>query len=185
LRSDKVQDQEPVMRLFISAVLCVLWSAAAWSGTLKPQEAAKLRSDIVTMYKAFEKGNPEPLIANVHESIYTLVGGREAFGKISRDALQQLLKLNIKFLSSDVGMPTETYPAGDEEVCFVPRMSVLELQGKRAKTTTFMIAIRRVGTTTWKYLDGAGLRKNPELLPMLLPKLSKDAKLPPNTVEML
>lgn len=173
------------MRLFTSMVCCVLWSAAAWSGTLNPQEAAKLRSEVTAMYAAAEKGDAEPLIANAHESIYALMGGKEAFTKISREALQQLLKLDIKFLSSEVGTPTPTYPAGEEEVCFVPRVSVMELQGKRAKTTTFMIAIRRVGTSTWKYLDGAGLRKNPQFLPMLLPKLAKDVKLPPNTVETL
>jgi hypothetical protein len=174
------------MRLTIAIVCCVLFGAPAWSGTLNQQEVAKLKSDVTTMYQAFEKGDAGPLIDNAHESIFTVIGGnKEAFAKISRDALQQLLKLNIKFLSSEVGDPTQTYSAGDEEVCFVPRVSVMELQGKRAKTTTFMIAIRRVGTSTWKYLDGAGLRKSPQYLGMLLPKLTKDVKLPPNTVEML
>ena len=173
------------MRLSIGLLCCLLFSLPAWSGALSDQEAAQLKSDVVTMYQAFEKGDAGPLIDNIHESIFELVGGKETFAKISRDALQQLMQLNIKFLSSEVGTPTQTYPAGDEEVCFVPRVSVMELQGQRAKTTTFMIAIRRVGGATWKYLDGAGLRKNPELLPVLLPQLTKEVQLPPNTVEML
>jgi len=174
------------MRLSVAMLFSVLASAPAWSGTLKDQETAKLKSDIAAMYKAFENGDAGPLIDNAHESIFALVGGsKESFIKISRNALQQLLQSNIKFLSSEVGTPTQTYPAGDEEVCFVPRVSVIELQGKRARTTTFMIAIRRVGTSTWKYLDGTGLRKNPQFLPMLLPRLAKDVPLPPNTVEVL
>jgi hypothetical protein len=48
-----------------------------------------------------------------------------------------------------------------------------------------MIAIRPVGGSEWKYLDGAGLRKHPEMLYQLLPKLERDIALPPNTIEVL
>ena len=51
-----------------------------------------------------------------------------------------------------------TYPAGSEEVCFVPRVSVMEVQGKKVKSTTFMVAVRYPATRDWKYLDGANLR---------------------------
>jgi len=48
-----------------------------------------------------------------------------------------------------------------------------------------MIVIRRLGSKEWKYLDGAGLRKNPNYLSVLLPKLEQGIELPPNNVELL
>lgn len=91
----------------------------------------------------------------------------------------------VKLLSSNVGSPTHTYAAGEEEVCFVPKMTVMELQGKQVKTVSFMIAIRPARGGAWQYLDGTGVRKNPEMLYQLLPKLEQGITLPENTVELL
>ena len=76
------------------------------------------------------------------------------------------------------------YPAGEEEVCFVPRTSVVEIGGKRATSMTFMIAVRKPGGE-WKFLDGAGLRKHPDLLYRLLPDLERGIELPHNMIEAL
>jgi hypothetical protein len=172
------------MRIWIAVLCWALWSMPTLAGTLSEQEVAKLKSDIVAMYDAFEQGEPGLLIASTHESVYPLMGGKEGFEKQFREVLEQMVQLDVKFLSSEVGTPTQTYPAGDEEVCFVPRISVMEIQGKKAKDTGFMIAIRRAGSS-WKFLDGSALRKAPEVLELLLPKLTTDLKLPPNRIELL
>jgi hypothetical protein len=165
---------------------CMLCGVPALAGTLSEQDVAKVKADIDAMYQAIEKGDATLLLANTHESAYALAGGdRETFEKVSREAMQQLLQAGVKFLSAELGVPTSTYPAGEEEVCFIPRISVAELQGKKVKLTGFMIAIRPVGGTAWKYLDGSPLRKNPELLQLLLPELTTDVELPPNTAELM
>jgi hypothetical protein len=84
-----------------------------------------------------------------------------------------------------MGRPTELYPAGDEELCFVPRVSIIESRGQRIRSTTFMIAIRPVGGGEWRYLDGSGLRRSPELLYRFFPALQRDLRLPPNAIELL
>jgi hypothetical protein len=60
----------------------------------------------------------------------------------------------------------------------------MEVQGKMVQSATFMIAVRQLGKE-WKYLDGAGLRKHPDHLYRLLPKLERGIELPPNKVEVL
>jgi len=174
------------MKQFWLGVACsILLSTHAVAGVLNAQEVARVKSDIATMLEAFEKGDAAPLIARTHESIYGVMGGKEQFEKTSKKAVDQMMQSGIKFLDSEVGTPTKTYPAGEEEVCFVPRISVFEILGKKAKSTGFMIAIRRIGGDSWKYLDAAGLRKNPEYLKLLLPKLESGIELPPNKVEIL
>ncbi len=67
----------------------------------------------------------------------------------------------------------------------MPRTSIVQIEGKKAKSTTFMVAIRQKGGTEWKYLDGAGLIKNPDYLYRFLPDLERGIELPPNSVEPL
>ncbi|HKS57895.1 MAG TPA: hypothetical protein VJS12_21535 [Steroidobacteraceae bacterium] len=165
--------------------LCFSLTAAAFAGTLSAADAEKLRAEIAALTAALERGDPEPFITKTHPSLHALMGGKESFEQITRQAVTQLPQSGVKFLSSTVGTPTRTYPAGDEEVCFVPKSAVMEVQGKKAKSTNFMIAIRPVKGGEWHYLDGAGLRQNPEMLYQLLPKLEQGIELPENTVELL
>jgi hypothetical protein len=166
-------------------VLLYLVAGTAVAGTLSAAEANSLREDVAAITTAVERGDAEALIARTHPSLYGLVGGPDEYAKVTRQAVEELRQSGVKFVSAEVGTPTKTYAAGDEEVCFVPRTSTMEVQGERFRSTTFMIAIRRLGGGDWKYLDGAGLRKHPEMLYQLLPKLERDISLPPNTIEAL
>jgi hypothetical protein len=169
---------------FVIALCCWL-AGPAVAGTLSAADAEKLRAEIVSLTSSVEHGDPELLIKKTHPSLHALMGGQENFERITRQAVTQIPQSGIKFLSSTVGTPTKTYAAGDEEVCFVPKTSVMEVQGRKAKATNFMIAVRPAKGGAWQYLDGAGLRQNPEILYQLLPKLEQGIELPENTVELL
>ena len=162
---------------------CLVISDGAHAGSLDADDVRMLRSDIEAMTAAFERGDAEPLIARTHPSLKALAGGPEAFAELTRYALKQLGELGISFVSQSVGTPTDLYPAGEEEVCFVPRVSVMALGGRQMTSTTFMVAIRRKGGGTWTCLEGAGLRNNPGMLHRLLPALDQNIALPPNTLE--
>jgi hypothetical protein len=168
-----------------SIALCCLLAGTAAAGTLTEGEADILRSEIATIYSAFERGDAEGIIRKTHPSLKKVFGGEDAFADVTRKAVDQLIESGLRIVSSETGMPTQTYPAGKEEVCFVPRTSVMELQGKKVRTTSFMIAIRKVGETEWLFLDGAGIAKQPELLYRLLPKLEQGVPLPPSSAELI
>lgn len=67
----------------------------------------------------------------------------------------------------------------------MPRTSIMELNGRKARSTTFLSAIRRMGDTECKCLDGAGLRTHPDLLYRLLTELERGISLPSNLIEPL
>lgn len=165
--------------------LWFLLASSALGETLSDAEANRLRTEVAAITTAFEEGDAGPLIERTHPSVQKLAGGPVAFAEMLREAVEQLRQTGVRFLSAEVGAPTQTYPAGDEQVCFVPRVSIMEIQGRKTKSTTFMIAIRRTGGTEWKYIDGAGLRKHPDLLYQLLPELERGISLPPNKIEIL
>jgi hypothetical protein len=159
--------------------------SSVFGGTLTETEADDLKKDINSMMKLFESGNAQALIDHTHEVIFELAGGKEAFEALTKEAVAQVMKSGVKFLESELGTPTEVHPAGKYEVCFVPRTSVMEFQGRKVKSVAFMIAARTPGTKTWKYLDGSSLRENPEMLGKLFPDLDPKVVLPTNTVDVL
>lgn len=155
------------------------------SKELSKAEAKALKSEIEAMFADFESGETKTLLAKTHPSIFALIGDQAAFEKMTNQAMKQILAMGITFVSSELGTPTKLHKAGDEEVCFVPRVSVMKMQGMTMKSTGYMIAIRDAKGGAWKYLDGAGLRKKPKMLSALLPELATDIKLPTNTIEVL
>jgi hypothetical protein len=176
----------PRVGMLLSFVLSMLVSMSVHARdatALSQQDIDTLRADVQAMTDAFERGDAEPMIELTHSSLKAMAGGPDAFAAITWDAVVQLRAAGVSFISQEIGTPTQVHPAGDEDVCFVPRVSVAEIQGRRMKSTTYMVAIRPAGGGRWTYLDGAGLRKHPGFLHQLLPDLDHGIALPPNTLE--
>ncbi|MES2898920.1 MAG: hypothetical protein V4723_04280 [Pseudomonadota bacterium] len=172
-------------RFLIFCTIALLLCTSAMAGTLSAKETDTLKTDIELMYAAFESGDARILLNKTHSSVYRLSGGKRALQESLRKAMLYLREHHVKYIQSELGSPTATYTAGSEEVCFVPRTSVLGINGKRVKTTGFLIAIRSLSGGSWKYIDSAALIENPELLRTLLPKLHIPEELPKNSTELL
>lgn len=171
--------------IIIVLMLAHLAANVAIAGKLSAEDAESLRADVSRLVAATARGDAELVIAKTHPSVHKLVGGADAFAMLTRNAFSYLQQSGVKILSSEIGTPTQTYLAEDEEVTFVPRISIMEMRGKKSKSTTFMVAIRRVGAREWLYLDGAGLRNNPDVLYRFLPKLERGILFPLNVSEDL
>jgi len=154
------------------------------AGTLSDTDINVMRSEISDMYQKFERGDISTLLDKTHQSLFEYVGGRANFEALTKGAIDQLMSVGVKFTSSELGTPDKLYDAGDCDLCFVPRTSVMEIQGKTVRSIGFMIAIRDKGQSGWKYLDGSGLRKNPDFLRELIPELEDGVVLPENTVQI-
>ena len=173
----------PLTMLMLLSLLLLLPSAFA--GELSPSDAKALREDVRAMMAAYARGDADFLIERTHPSLKRLAGGDDAFQAITRDALKKQHNAGVVIISEDVGVPTRTYAAGEEEVCFVPRQSLIRVRETPMRSTTFMVAVRRIGTTRWRYLDGAAMLENPALLRQLLPALEPGVALPEGGMEAL
>lgn len=172
----------PVVRHVLVCLLfglCCTIAMPVGAKTLDKADVDALRRDIDTMMAAYEQGDVERLLGRTHPSLFKLAGDRDAFSRTARQAFDQLKANGVRLVNSETGTPSALHLAGDEEVCFVPRVSILEIGGKRIRSTTFMIAVRPVAGGEWTYLDGSGLRRNPQMLHALLPALPRYVPLPP------
>ncbi|MBB5532863.1 hypothetical protein GGD72_003686 [Stenotrophomonas maltophilia] len=166
-------------------LLLAAMAPAARAGVLSADESAALRQDVQAMMGAFARGDAELIIARTHPSLKRLAGGDEAYARMTRDTLKELRKAGVTIISDEAGVPGRTYAAGDEEVCFVPRQSLLRVREAPMRSTSFMLAVRRVGTTRWSFIDGAALLDNPALLRQLLPALEPGVTLPKGGMQAL
>ena len=169
----------PLLALLLSVVL-----PSAFAGELSPSDSKALRQDVQAMLDAFGRGEAELIIARTHPSLKQLAGGDDAYARMTRDTVKELRK-SVTVISDEAGMPGRTYAAGDEEVSFVPRQSLLRVRESPIRSTSFMVAVRRVGTADWRYLDGTALLDNPGLLRQLLPALEPEVSMPKGGMEAL
>lgn len=173
----------PIVRIAALLAVCAAAPSISCAGELTPAEASALRAEIQALLEEFNAGNVDAFVEQTHGSLQRLAGGTEAFRKLTQGALDTLTATGVEVLSMEQGQPSPTYVAGDEEVCFVPRVGMLRIGDQQFRSTTFMIAIRKIGGDDWTFLEGAGMRDNPKLLPLLLPKLDPAIELPPNHME--
>lgn len=172
-------------RLPLTILTLLLSLPSAFAGDLSPSDAKALREDVRALMTAYARGDADFLIERTHPSLKRLAGGDEVFQAITRDALKTQHSTGVVVISEDVGVPTRTYAAGEEEVCFVPRQSLVRVRETPMRSTTFMVAVRRIGGSGWTYLDGTGLQDNPRLLRQLLPALEPGVILPKREIEAL
>jgi hypothetical protein len=170
----------PLLLLLLAAI-----APSALAGVLSADESAAMRQDVQAMMGAFARGDAELIIARTHPSLKRLAGGDEAYARMTRDTLKELRKAGVTIISDEAGVPGRTYAAGDEEVCFVPRQSLLRVREAPMRSTSFMLAVRHVGTPQWSFIDGAALLDNPALLRQLLPALEPGVTLPKGGMEAL
>ena len=151
---------------------------------LTDKEIDLIHKDIRAIYTAMYAGKTDIFLEKTHPSIYRYSSsGKAAYAEYLKNRMLKQIA-NIKLLSMDLGKPNEIYTAGPEEICFIPRVSTMELDGKTGKSVGFMIAIRNVGGNEWSYLDGTALRKNSKALWNLFPKLQKDIQFPENRLKL-
>lgn len=138
--------------------------------------------DLKKMATELSSNNYSFVREKTHHSLIEYSGGEENFLRLL-DLTKGLLKQsNTEILNVETKPPLYSYKVGEEEVCFVPKVTTLKIQGKTTQTPpSFMLAVRELDQHEWTYLEGANLEKNPQMLYVLFPNFPKNVKLPFNT----
>lgn len=174
-----------LMKPLLLATLMVGTSGlAAAAQKLEPADGKAIAAEVRAMMNSFNRGDADDLIEKTHPAVFKLAGGEEKFREALRAGAKQIIDLGIKIEKFKVATPEEFHNAGGEQLCFVPTEGVMVVDGKRVKSTSFMIAARS-GKEKWRYVDGSPLRQNRDLLWKLFPDLDKDVSLPEITFEVV
>lgn len=162
----------------VTLLLC-LSAASLHAEEPTPVQASEIMAGAHKLEEAFDKGDTETIIFLTHPKAHRLFGGEETFRKTTTGTIRDLKKKNVLILDNKYGKLFPLYRSGTDLVSFVPRTYVMHIAGRKIQCTGFLIAIQSEGQS-WKFLDGAVLLQNPEILKILLPGLPEDAKVPEN-----
>jgi hypothetical protein len=114
-----------------------------------------------------------------------MAGGRAAFVEVIKQSLTMVKASGLEILSSRSLEPSEVLDAGEYEACVIPEENIMKFKELRLRDRGFTIALRKKGTNEWRLFGGAGLRRNPQLLNMLVPNFPSSFQFPKNGLERL
>lgn len=150
-----------------------------------PDEVKAIHAALAKMQSSFREGDYDGIVEATHPSLIAQAGGEEKFRASVENAVSMLQSGKIKVGDDQLGAPSTLHEAADEWVCFVPKRNTIEVDGRKVRSQGFYVAVRKKSDRAWKFLDGAGLRNNPDMLWTLLPDLPRGVEIPPVKREVL
>jgi hypothetical protein len=168
----------PLVTVSVVSLLVIFASGCSkGSGVLSAEDKAALLKQVGIAQEAVNEWDFDKMMKFVPPAVINLFG-EDAFERAGRLAAAQEKERGTKFIKTEFGEPTTTYQTGKEEVCFVPRTSLIQVQGIQIKSIAYWIAVRTNGDSEWKFIDGAGFQSNKELLWKVFPKLPRNVQFP-------
>jgi hypothetical protein len=163
--------------LSICLILCSF--APLLYPVIPEEEMAALLGEAKALRMSMNNGESEPMLGKTHPAVYKLTGGREAFEKGFRAEMRQIKAGGIKALSVEALPPGLFYNSGEDLVCFIQTVSVVEADGRRVRAESFLVAARG-SREPWRYLDGNPIWHNPRMIRLLFPGLPEVVRIPPS-----
>lgn len=145
-----------------------------------PGEVKAISAAIAEMERCFRETNYDGIVKGTYPGLISEMGDGEEFRKTLEGAVATMQPGKVKIGTAELEVPAELHEAGEEWVCFVPKRNKVQVESQPILSVGFFVAIRKKAEKDWKLLDGAGLRRNPEMLWTLLPELPKVVKIPEN-----
>lgn len=171
--------------IYLLLVSSILFTSA-FGATSCQADWPEISKRVNVMYTAFAKQDIGPTVEMTDTSIIGLIGGREKFVALSKQAVSQMNLSGTVVEKHSVGQPSKTYMAETKSVCFIPVEMIMSIKGNKGRAISYLVAINRnTPGSQWLFLDGNGFKKRPEMLQQLIPGLPKDIQLPPVQVEAI
>ncbi len=102
---------------------------------------------------AYLNGEYESMADLTHPNILSLSGGKTFVAQDLENDRGSLEAMGFNVLGGEVGTPGQVYEAGREALCFVPIFYMLELQGKKYKSETTILASSSSNGKIWKFVS--------------------------------
>lgn len=169
--------------LGVIALACLVQTAAA-----DPQ-TRQIRRLAVESNDALVSGNYSRVVELTYSKVVQMVGGRaKMIEMLQRDA-EQMKASGSAILGAEMGEPGDVVDAGHKRFSIVPMTVRVRVPQGTLWTKSFLVAVSENDGTTWQFLDGAGLVKDPaktkERLMQVLPDFPATLALPARDVPQL
>jgi|GEM_PF-5783782 len=164
--------------------LALFAAAPAFAAPISQNDQAVIAKEIDQMSHALENHDVAFLADHTYDFAVDQAGGRDAFMKSAESSIQALASKHYRVISVAPQIPSDSVDAGSLEVCVIKEHLVFGVDNDTYQAESFVLGIRKKSDKDWKYLDGAGISKNPSMLKKALPALPDSFQLPETSVSV-
>lgn len=168
------------IKIFFTGMILSSTTAFADATQCKKDYDKVISKEITQMSTALNSSNYQYIAEKSDSSIIELSGGKENYNAILALAANSFKNRNIQVKKIDIQPPQNSYIFGKKEFCIIPKQLTILMNGKAMTgDKSFMLAVRPLESQEWKYIDGAGLKKNPDMLYTLFSEIPRDKNIIP------
>ncbi len=133
-----------------------------------------------SMMSAFKNKDWKTFASYNHPEMIKMMGGVDAFDKLLTEQMMQIPDSAIK--SIGVGKVLQVVKTADDHQCVVEQNMLMEMEGMRVTSTTYLIGESLNGGKNWTFFDASngGSVKPTDIKPNLSPEL----KIPEKTQDV-
>lgn len=167
------------MKKQLSCLMLALFAAVpAFASPISQDDQALIAKEIGQMTHALENHDVAFLVDHTYDYAVKQAGGREAFIKSAESTMTAMESKHYRVISLDPQVPTDAVDAGSYQVCVIKENLVFGVDNQTYHAESFVLGIRKKDEKDWKYLDGAGISKDPAFLKKALPSLPDSFQVP-------
>jgi hypothetical protein len=164
--------------------LALFATVPAIASPISQDDQAAMAKSVSEMAHALENHDASTLADQTFDYAIKEAGGRDAYIKVIENSFQSLDTKRYHMISYTPEIPQDSVDAGSYDVCVIKENLAFELEDHTYRIASFVLGIRKKSDKDWKYLDGAGISKHPELLKKALPSLPESFHVPPVSVNV-
>jgi hypothetical protein len=174
------------MKKQLSCLLSLALFAAAptFAASISQADQDAISKSVSQMAHALENHDASVLADQTFDYAIKEAGGRDAYIKVIETSFQSLDAKHYRMLSYVPQIPQDSVDAGPYDVCVIKQQLAFVLDAQTYRVDSFVLGIRKKNDKNWKYLDGAGISKHPEMLKKILPSLPDTFRIPDSSVTL-
>jgi hypothetical protein len=164
------------MKKFLLILFLVAGVMACKEGTKDPRNPANetevnIYRSADSMMTAFKAKDWATFARYNHPAMVKMVGGQEAMINMIAQQMQQIPDTAIK--SIGVGKILQVVKTEQDHQCVVEQNMLMEMQGRRLNSTTYLVGESLNGGKSWTFFDASsgGVVKPKDLKPNLSPEI--------------
>lgn len=158
-------------------VLCMLFGPAS-SDVAQQADKAAIKKVLSDIDAATAKGDFASVAKFTNEKIIEANGGLEKYTEVISNVMRSMEAQGIKIISHAFDEPEEPFVVGEQVVSIVKELTIMTKQNQKIEIIGYQLATRKKSGGPWLIVGGGGLAQNPAALPLLVPGIPKDFKLP-------
>jgi hypothetical protein len=130
--------------------------ASSTASSSTSEEADRIQEDFRRFTLASTSGDHDTIMKLVHPAVVESEGGKEKFREQNDAIMKKHQSIGLKTESISFPSPPVFLKGSQREFVVVPWKMIISANGRRVERTGSQLGVRRIGESSWAYMDGSG-----------------------------